>query len=93
MLTAYDSVISNVYLFLGNVIWFIPMGYYFVQRKKLPVLQTVLIGFLVSLLIETLQYVLGTGVSELDDLILNTFGCMTGALLAWAANRQPVTEI
>ena len=82
-----------LYLFLGNVIWFIPMGCYFVQRKKLPVLQTVLIGFLVSLLIETLQYVLGTGVSELDDLILNTFGCMTGALLAWVANRQPVTEI
>ena len=26
-----------------------------------------------------MQYVLGTGIFELDDLILNTFGCFTGA--------------
>ena len=82
-----------LYLFLGNVIWFVPMGYYFVHRKKRSFLQTVLMGFLISLLIETLKYVLGTGVSELDDLILNTFGVMTGAMLAWNANRQPETEI
>ena len=80
--------------FFKSILCFVMLGISIsMPAQKLPVLQTVLIGFLVSLLIETLQYVLGTGVSELDDLILNTFGCMTGALLAWAANRQPVTEI
>ena len=82
-----------LYLFLGNVIWFIPMGYYLVKRKELSFLQTVLFGFLISLLIETLQYVLGTGVSELDDLILNTFGCMTGALIALSLNRRYAAEV
>jgi glycopeptide antibiotics resistance protein len=36
-------------------------------------------GFLLSAMIETLQFILGTGVSELDDLILNTFGVWIGA--------------
>lgn len=31
------------------------------------------------LIIETLQYIFGTGVSELDDLVLNTMGAGLGA--------------
>ena len=37
-------------------------------------------GFLLSLSIETAQFVLGSGVSELDDLILNTLGALLGHL-------------
>lgn len=36
-------------------------------------------GLLFSLFIETMQYILGTGISELDDLILNTLGAVIGA--------------
>lgn len=67
------------YLFVGNVIWFVPFGMYLQYMgisKKL--MRTALYGFLFSLLIETLQYVFGTGFSELDDMVLNTLGAWIG---------------
>ena len=70
------------YLFVGNIIWFIPFGMYLQYAGKTKnLLCIVFCGFLFSLLIETLQYVFGTGFSELDDLILNTFGVWIGATL------------
>ena len=42
--------------------------------------QAVLVGFILSLIIETAQFVLGSGISELDDLILNTLGALPGYL-------------
>lgn len=70
------------YLFFGNIIWFVPFGMYLQYMGKSKKLwRTALYGFCFSLLIETLQYVFGTGFSELDDLILNTFGAWMGAVL------------
>lgn len=70
------------YLFFGNIIWFIPLGMYLRYKNKVRnVWQAVLAGLLFSLLIETLQYVFGTGVSDLDDLVLNAFGAGLGAAL------------
>ncbi|NBH17351.1 VanZ family protein [Clostridiaceae bacterium] len=69
-----------LYLFVGNIVWFIPFGAFWygigIRRDMRRIL---LLGFLFSLTIETLQFVFGTGVSELDDLILNTFGVWVGA--------------
>lgn len=39
-----------------------------------------LCGLGLSLVIETLQYIFGTGVSELDDLTLNTLRVWIGAV-------------
>ena len=72
-----------LYLFLGNIIWFMPLGF------LLPVLsgagprlpKLLLAGFCLSFLIELLQYVFGTGVSEVDDLLLNTIGTAAGYFL------------
>ncbi len=66
-----------IYLFAGNLIWFVPFG------LLLPPLTgcravTVLLAFLLSLVIETLQFVFGTGVSEVEDFILNTLGAAVG---------------
>ena len=36
------------------------------------------VGLLLSLLIECAQFVLGCGISEIDDLLLNTLGAMAG---------------
>lgn len=69
-----------IYLFAGNIIWFVPFGMYLERQKKWKLVATALCGFLFSLTIETLQYAFGTGFSELDDLILNTFGVFLGAL-------------
>ncbi|MBQ7521209.1 MAG: VanZ family protein [Clostridia bacterium] len=67
------------YLFFGNLIWFVPVG----VLTKLGggrLWLAVLVGFLLSLCIETAQFVLGSGISELDDLILNTLGALMGYL-------------
>lgn len=71
-----------IYLFFGNIVWFIPQGFYLTFFKKTPLYKGVLSGFLLSLCIEIAQFILGTGVSEIDDLILNTFGTFVGCLIA-----------
>ncbi|MBR6377584.1 MAG: VanZ family protein [Oscillospiraceae bacterium] len=68
------------YLFVGNLVWFAPAGF-LVGLGGGKLRQAALAGFGLSLLVETLQFVLGSGVTELDDLILNT----AGALLGFAA--------
>jgi glycopeptide antibiotics resistance protein len=69
-----------IYLFLGNIIWFIPFGFLLplICKRKFTLTQILLLGFALSLSIEILQYVFGTGVSEIDDLILNTLGTVVG---------------
>jgi len=71
------------YLFIGNIIWFVPFGFLLpvIFNNKLNMLKTVLCGFCLSLIIEFLQFMLGTGFSELDDLILNTFGVFIGYII------------
>lgn len=70
-----------IYLFAGNIIWFIPLGICVQYRlAKRGILRAAAYGFALSFLIETLQYIFGTGISELDDLILNTAGAALGAL-------------
>lgn len=70
------------YLFVGNIVWFVPFGMYlqYMGISK-TLMHTALYGFLFSLLIETLQYVFGTGFSELDDLVLNTLGAWIGGVI------------
>ena len=69
-----------VYLFFGNIGWFVPFGF-FLRRRGRSLPQTLLLGLAFSLMIETLQFVFATGVSELDDLILNTAGAGIGWLV------------
>lgn len=74
------SWFSFTYLFFVNIIWFVPFGMYLQYRGKTRTLwHAAICGFLFSLLIETMQYVFGTGFSELDDLALNTLGAWIGA--------------
>ena len=75
-----------VYLFVGNLIWFAPAGI-LVRLRGGKLWQAALAGLALSLVIETAQFVLGSGVSELDDLILNT----CGAVLGFAATSLVLT--
>lgn len=69
-----------VYLFVGNIVWFVPLGSALMASGNVKLLQTAaLCGLGLSLVIETMQYLFGTGVSELDDLVLNTLGTWIGA--------------
>ena len=67
------------YLFVGNLIWFAPAGV-LVRLRGCKLWQAALGGFALSLAVETSQFILGSGVSELDDLILNTCGAVLGFL-------------
>lgn len=69
-----------LYLFVGNIIWFVPLGGMLLASGKVRRVRTaVLWGLALSLSIETMQFIFGTGVSELDDLVLNTLGAWAGA--------------
>lgn len=72
-----------------NVVMTFPLGFILVYRFRSSVRKSVLIGFLVSLAIELTQHTAIWGVyscpyrvSELDDLIMNTFGALLGGLVA-----------
>lgn len=79
------------YLTLGNIVWFVPFGAYVAyMRPGKNLFFPCLAGFLLSFVIEFLQYMFGTGVSETDDLILNTLGALGGALIIkiWEMTRR-----
>ena len=57
-------------------LWIILLAIYLIVLFR-----TILCGFGLSLLIELLQFVFGTGVSEVDDLILNTLGTLIGFVI------------
>ncbi len=83
--TRYEVFVNkniNYFLinFLGNIILFMPFGFVIPLLWKISAKKAVLIGFLASLFIETCQLFLARG-TDVDDLILNTFGALLGALL------------
>ena len=82
-----------IYLFGGNILWFVPFGWYFRLREK-PLWMAALLGFGFSLTIELSQFVLGTGVTEVEDLILNTLGVLLGFGLGclWKRPASPGVE-
>lgn len=71
------EILLNV---IGNTAMFIPTGiltpllYKHLDSFK----KTVLTGFLISLTIEIIQLPFAVRCSDVDDLILNTLGCMAG---------------
>lgn len=69
-------------LVLGNIGWFVPLGFLLpILLKKKNLLITMVIGLMFSFFIETMQFVLYKGVAELDDLILNILGTVIGYFL------------
>jgi len=73
-----------LYHTLGNLSWFVPLGLLLpVVRPKTTVLHALLTGAALSVLLEALQWLLKTGTTDVDDVILNALG----ALLGWALYR------
>lgn len=75
-----NITITNIW---GNIEAFIPMGFLLpIIFKKLNKFKKVFASVLiVSLLIEVLQYITGTGASDIDDVILNVLGGILGYLI------------
>ena len=70
-----------VYLFFGNIIWFMPFGFLLKKLTRMTAVKIIFFGFLLSLFIEVMQFIFGTGVSEIDDILLNTLGAAIGAAI------------
>ncbi|WP_125604263.1 VanZ family protein [Lapidilactobacillus bayanensis] len=78
------SNLDFIYNLYGNIAWFVPFGFLLpLLRRKRGFLITVFSGAVLSLMIETIQFFIGTGVTDIDDLIFNTTGALLGYLLFW----------
>jgi len=77
------SRLDFFYNSLGNIMCFVPFGILFpiVFSKKQSFFKTILMGMLFSIIIETLQFLLSTGVSDIDDVFFNTCGAILGYLI------------
>ncbi|QOY34677.1 VanZ family protein [Anaerobacillus isosaccharinicus] len=75
-----------------NVVLFIPFGVFMALRiysKRKVILLTTLIGMLLSIIIEFLQYALAIGrISNIDDVILNSFGAFLGAIIGYLLGKR-----
>lgn len=66
--------------FLGNIIIFIPFGFIIPLLWNVSNTKVIIIGFCSSLFIEICQLFLARG-TDIDDLMLNTFGVIIGLLI------------
>ena len=65
-----------------NIVGFIPLGFLMgVAFIKLQWWQVIMIGFFVSLSIESIQYFFKLGIAEFDDVFNNTLGVVIGVAL------------
>lgn len=84
------TVIVNV---IGNVVAFIPFGLLIpaVSSKKSGFFKVIILTFLASLVVESIQLVTRVGIFDVDDLILNTFGGAVGYII-YAAHKYMKNE-
>lgn len=84
------SKVDFIYNCFGNILCFLPIGFLLplVFSKKQTFLRVVGVGMLFSVIIETLQFFLETGVSDIDDVFFNTCGVIAGYLLFKAFKRM-----
>lgn len=72
---------------LGNIIMFMPFGFFVPLLWRVSDKATVAVGFIVSLSIELIQLFLPRW-TDIDDLILNTSGTLLGLLLYHFLNNR-----
>ena len=79
-----------IYHTLGNLLWFVPLGLLMGWRRpQSPAWRALAAGALLSLAVEAVQFLLGTGVADVDDVLLNALGALLGrALYTLAARRR-----
>lgn len=65
---------------LGNVLIFVPIGLLLpiISGKRKSFIYCIGIGMIMSLTVEIAQHFLGLGVFDVDDIILNVFGVLSG---------------
>ncbi|MCH4172110.1 MAG: VanZ family protein [Lactobacillus sp.] len=82
-LTQGRSPLDFFYNSLGNIFWFLPFGIGapILSAKHRSFWTITFAGIVLSVSIEIMQFLLYTGVSDIDDVIFNTLGTMIGYAL------------
>lgn len=70
-----DGIRWQIYI---NIFLFVPLGFMLPWATKRTFQQTILIGCLFSIFIETIQYLFCLGLCEPDDVLHNTLGAAIG---------------
>ena len=78
----------------GNILIFMPFGFLLptMNRKPRGFFRVILLGFELSLWVECVQLITKTGSFDVDDLILNTVGCVFGILIYLGIQRRRDAE-
>lgn len=78
-----------IYPIAGNILWFVPLGVFgALLRENARWWQVGLGALLLSLGIEVVQWVLLSGISDIDDVIFNVFGGLLGFSLTRLLQKQ-----
>lgn len=74
----------------GNILIFMPFGFLLptMRRRLRGFFRVLLLGFELSLTVECVQLLTKTGSFDVDDLFLNTIGCLFGELIYTAVQHR-----
>lgn len=76
---AQNGAWAILYPVVGNMVWFIPFGFLSeVQFPSLRLRKVALTSLLLSVTIEFLQWIFMSGISDIDDVLFNLCGGITG---------------
>jgi glycopeptide antibiotics resistance protein len=79
---------------VSNFVTFIPFGLLLgLNFKKTRLWQLVIVVFLFSVIVETLQFVFAIGTTDATDVVTNTLGGLTGLVLYRLVNKIVRAEI
>ena len=70
-----EGLWSFIYNTVGNLIWFVPLG---VLLGRGRALRALMLGAALSACIELSQFLLMTGLTDIDDVIINALGSLLG---------------
>ncbi|WP_308447211.1 VanZ family protein [Alkalihalobacterium chitinilyticum] len=78
------DIMDPITILLGNIVLFMPFGFllpFAMKQLKKVILKVTIAGCIISIFIESSQFMFTYRVANIDDVILNTFGALVGVLL------------
>lgn len=79
LVTAGEGLWMFVYHTLGNLMWFAPLGFLLpALSPRWDARRCLAAGAALSAGIEAAQFLLGTGICDVDDVLLNALGALAG---------------
>lgn len=84
----YGYISDILYNIVGNIVAFIPFSFLLLKIKHNPH-YIILCGIILSCFIEATQLITGLGVFDIDDILLNSIGVISGLALYYLVYQLP----